>query len=80
MKYLKQKQASKRAHLVKKQSKQNSSLFNNKQTHPDVLVMECYDEDQETTGGQAYGTVDNHWDFWTLKTKQNKTKIQLKKQ
>lgn len=29
------------------------------QTHPDVLIMKRYDEDDETPGGQADGTVDD---------------------
>ncbi len=30
-----------------------------RQTHPDVLIMESYNEDQETPSGQADGTVDD---------------------
>lgn len=30
-----------------------------RQTHPDVLIMESYNEDQETPGRQADGTVDD---------------------
>lgn len=29
------------------------------QTHSNVLIMEGYDEDQETPSGQADGTVDD---------------------
>lgn len=29
------------------------------QTHPDVFIMESYNEDQETPGGQADGTTED---------------------
>lgn len=32
-------------------------------THPDVFVMESYNEDQETPSGQADGTVDKQGTF-----------------
>lgn len=35
------------------------SSLHSSQTHPDVFIMESYNEDQETPGGQADGTVED---------------------
>lgn len=34
-------------------------LDTEEETHPDVLIMESYNEDQETRRGQADGTVED---------------------
>lgn len=36
-----------------------SDTSGERQTHPDVFIMESYNEDQETPGGQADGTVED---------------------
>lgn len=37
-----------------------------RQTHPDVFIMESYNEDQETPSGQADGTIDDQGDVGAL--------------
>lgn len=39
--------------------------------------MECYNKDQETPGGQAYGAVDDQGDFWALKIKVEQEEINI---
>lgn len=34
-----------------------------RRTHLDVLIMESYNEDHKTPGGQADGAVDKQWNI-----------------
>lgn len=46
-------------HIIIRASKLLETTGGKRETHPDVLIMESNDEDQETPSGQADGTVED---------------------